>query len=71
MSDDFKVHALVTTRPDSDLAIEHKKLIQDKLAELCVLMDAAQKDGFFTQIQLGKDFANRNMVQQLILAKHF
>lgn len=71
MSDNVNLHTLVTTKPDTDLANEHRKLIADKLAELCVLMDAAQKDGFFTQIQLGKDFANRNMVQQLILAKHF
>lgn len=63
MSDSPNLHTLVTSRPDAEVGAEHKKLIQDKLVELCELMDAAKKAGFHTNLQLGMDFAGRYTVQ--------
>lgn len=63
--------ALVSGRPDADVAADLKRRVTDKLRELCAIYDEAKDAGFMVNHQLGVDYAGKWQIVQLTIAKLF
>jgi hypothetical protein len=63
--------ALITSRPDVEIAKDLKAELEAKLNELCVLIDKTNQTGFEVSLSIGKRWDGKNLIQQLIIAKHF
>ena len=63
---------LVPTTPDSKVASELKAKLQAALMEVCATMDEANAAGFDSvQFSIGKDYAGKACIAQLVIAKHY
>lgn len=76
MTDDLSanpnIHALTPTRKrDEELAEEIRKEIVNKLIDLCLTLDQAKDNGFVVSFQLGFDWRQKQIIQSLIIAKHY
>lgn len=66
-------------RDDKEVAAEHRALLEEKLKELCVLMDECDESGFAASFQLGYQTYStgtgaprkKNIINALTLAKFY
>lgn len=63
--------ALVTGRPDVEIAKELKTEFLAKLEELCLMIDKAHDAGFEVSYSTGKRWDGKQVVSLLVIAKHF
>lgn len=62
---------LMTTKPDTELAKDHRDLIVEAAKPLMEALTNARKDGFVTQLNFGEDAFQRITIQSFNLFKSF
>lgn len=62
---------LITSKPDTELAKEHRDLIVEAAKPLMDALTNARKDGFVTQLNFGEDAFQRITIQSFNLFKSF
>ncbi len=62
---------LVPTKPDQEVANEIKNKLAEVYAPLLKVLDDAKDAGFYVQVQTGLNGFGKNVIMQLIIAKHF
>lgn len=62
---------LITSKPDSELAKEHRDSIVEAAKPLMDALTNARKDGFVTQLNFGEDAFQRITIQSFNLFKSF
>ena len=66
-----KVASLVPTRPDADLAREHKARITEALQPVLEELSAAKRQGFDVQFSVNTDATGRSFLGMLRLVKEY
>lgn len=63
--------ALVTGRPDAEIAKELKAEFLAEIEKLCLMIDKAHEAGFEVSYSTGKRWDGKQVVNHLTIAKHF
>lgn len=63
--------ALVTSRPDRDVADDLKRRLREALGPVLQVLDDSRAAGFVPMFNLGLDNLGRSHISELALVKHF